>query len=140
MASFLTALTLTPLSDGNRWKLDTEFDYWTDVLNPRVTFFVPSGFVTDLASIPRIFWNILPPFGRYTGAAIIHDYLYQTQPRVVGLAGLVPLIRAQADNILMEAMGVLGVSKITRWTIYLGVRVGGMFAWDSYSKKKETLI
>ena len=37
---------------------------------------VPIGFVTDLASIPRIFWSILRPDGAYTYPAIVHDYLY----------------------------------------------------------------
>src|SRR5262245_55189884 len=42
---------------------------------------VPVGFVTDFASIPRIFWSALPPDGRYTYPAIVHDYLYWTQTR-----------------------------------------------------------
>ncbi|WP_250530524.1 DUF1353 domain-containing protein, partial [Caballeronia sp. ATUFL_F1_KS4A] len=29
------------------------------------TVIVPTGFVTDLASIPRIFWSVLPPDGDY---------------------------------------------------------------------------
>ena len=40
---------------------------------------VPVGFVTDFASIPRIFWSVLPPDGKYTHPAIVHDYLYWTQ-------------------------------------------------------------
>lgn len=35
------------------------------------------GFKTDLASIPRIFWSIFPPFGSYQDAAILHDYLLE---------------------------------------------------------------
>src|SRR5262245_38142541 len=44
-------------------------------------FTVPAGFVTDLASIPRIFWSALPRDGEYAYAAILHDYLYWTQVR-----------------------------------------------------------
>src|SRR5262245_60709692 len=40
---------------------------------------VPAGFVTDFASIPRAFWSLLRPDGRYTHPAIVHDYLYWTQ-------------------------------------------------------------
>ena len=40
---------------------------------------VPTGFVTDLASIPRPFWSVFPKTGRYAYAAIVHDYLYWTQ-------------------------------------------------------------
>ena len=41
-------------------------------------FEIPAGFVTDLASIPRVFWQVLPRDGEYAYAAIIHDYLYWT--------------------------------------------------------------
>src|SRR5262245_47745360 len=34
---------------------------------------VPAGFVTDLASIPRIFFSALRPDGVYAYAAIVHD-------------------------------------------------------------------
>lgn len=37
---------------------------------------VPAGFVTDFASIPRAFWVVLPPTGKYGKAAVVHDYLY----------------------------------------------------------------
>src|SRR4051812_5700781 len=40
------------------------------------TIRVPAKFVTDLASIPQILWNILPPIGAYDAAAVVHDYLY----------------------------------------------------------------
>ncbi|MEM9213525.1 MAG: DUF1353 domain-containing protein [Cyanobacteria bacterium P01_F01_bin.150] len=36
---------------------------------------VPAGFQTDFASVPCVFWPILPPVGRYSKAAVIHDYL-----------------------------------------------------------------
>lgn len=37
---------------------------------------VPTSFVTDQASIPREFWSILSPAGRYSRAAVVHGYLY----------------------------------------------------------------
>lgn len=48
---------------------------------------VPKGFVTDLASIPRVFWSLLRPDGEYAYSAIIHDYMYwmqnpQGRPRI----------------------------------------------------------
>lgn len=86
---------------------------------------VPVGFKTDLASIPRIMWNILPPFGKYDAAAVVHDYLYQYN----GVS------RKQADDVLCEAMQILGVSRVTRLVIYSGVRVGGWKPWGEYRKK-----
>lgn len=36
---------------------------------------VPAGYVTDFASIPRGLWNLIPPWGRYRKAAVVHDWL-----------------------------------------------------------------
>ena len=107
--------------DGRTWIVIQSFHYLTDVRIPasqRIE--VPAGFQTDFASIPRGLWNILPPTGRYALAAVVHDYLYRTRYRAT---------RAQADRVLLEAMGVLKVGRWTRWTIYSGVRLGG---WASY--------
>jgi len=82
---------------------------------------VPSGFTTDFATIPRILWAIWPPMGQYSGAAILHDYLYASQKRS----------RKRCDDIFMEAMIVLGVSKITRYALFYAVRSCGCIAWNN---------
>jgi hypothetical protein len=87
------------------------------------TLTIPAGFKTDLASIPRGLWNVLPQVGRYDAAAVVHDYLYQ-MPLGVD--------RSEADAILLEAMGVLKVGWWTRTVIYSAVRVGGGKIWANY--------
>ncbi len=87
----------------------------------------PMGMVTDLASIPRPLWNILPPFGQYTGAAVIHDFLYQTQT----------CTKEQADLVLAEAMDAAGVTHFIREAIYKGVDIGGWPAWNSHALKPD---
>ncbi|MEO5842937.1 MAG: DUF1353 domain-containing protein [Acidimicrobiales bacterium] len=54
------------------------------------TFTVPAGFRTDLASVPRAFVWLLPRYGRYTRAAILHDYLWRN-------TALLQVSRADAD-------------------------------------------
>lgn len=81
---------------------------------------VKTGFVTDLASIPRIFWNLLPPFGRYSAAAVIHDYLYQAHEHT----------RAHADAVFLASMMDLQVRPWKRQTMYWAVRVFGSRAWS----------
>lgn len=85
---------------------------------------VPIGFVTDFASIPRVFWSILRPDGMYSYAAIIHDYLYWEQF----------LSREISDEILKMCMEDFKVDSSTVATIYAGVRIGGKFAWDENSR------
>jgi hypothetical protein len=80
---------------------------------------VPSGFVTDGASIPRIFWPVLGPHGDYFGAAVIHDYLYSkaSQPRW-------DLDRWECDDVFMEAMFNANVG-FKRHLIHRAVRLFG---------------
>ena len=88
---------------------------------------VPTGFVTDLASIPQPFWSVMPRDGQYAEAAIIHDYLYWRQP----------VSKDEADLVLKEAMQELQVSPVTVAVIYGGVRsVFGDRAWASNQKIK----
>ncbi|MGY1913930.1 DUF1353 domain-containing protein [Blastococcus sp. SYSU DS0973] len=35
---------------------------------------VPAGYVTDFATVPRVVVWLVPRFGRYTAAAILHDW------------------------------------------------------------------
>ncbi len=76
---------------------------------------VVSKFVTDLGSVPRIplIYDMLgdiaiEPF-------ILHDWLYST--------GAMP--RLLADQVLREALLLVGIAKWKVEMIYWGVRVGG---------------
>lgn len=57
----------------------------------------------------------MPPFGNHTKAAVLHDYLYGQ--------GVRP--RKQCDEIFLEAMESLGVSKTRRYVMYWAVRAFG---------------
>jgi len=116
VSSFTTPLLIEYL-DGREYRLLSGFDYVTDV-EQLGCIRVPAGFLTDFASIPRGLWNLMPPTGEYGKAAVIHDYLYRCTL----------LDRKVCDQILMEAMQVLGVSWFTRQMIYRAVRLFGGFA------------
>src|SRR5215467_3338134 len=80
------------------WRLLKSIDYDGMVDH----FQVPIGQKTDFASVPRVFIWFLPRYGRYTKAAILHDYLWEVQ---------VPkgMSRLDADGIFRQAMRELGV-------------------------------
>lgn len=92
---------------------------------PVPAFTVPLGATTDFASIPRIFWTILPPDGPWLKAAVAHDYLYRTK----GMGG--KYTRAQADAVLRDGMKLLDVPAWKRYAIYAAVRAGGWSGWGS---------
>jgi hypothetical protein len=83
-------------------------------------FKVPSREVTDFASVPREFVWFIPRYGRYTKAAILHDYLCRV---------LVPddrISRIDADGIFLQAMRELGVPFLRRWIMWAAVRWGAL--------------
>ena len=92
------------------------------------TITVPTGFITDGASIPKMFHNILGPFGCYFHAALIHDYLYSPSS-----TGHFETDRQEADMIFKEAMFNVGVPWPTREIIYRAVR---LFGGASYKRIK----
>jgi hypothetical protein len=114
-------LVLTPLPDGRRWKLHQAFEYETDA---GLLVSIPEGFITDLASVPRILWNVYPPFGKYIKSCCLHDFLY-SQHR----DGTKEYSRAYCDAVLLEAMKDEEVPRFTRCVIWTFVRLGGWVAW-----------
>lgn len=139
MSAFLSPLRLEYI-DGKKWEVTERFEYRLGSPEGTERVTVPVGFITDFASVPKVFHNILPPTGPYGKAAVIHDMLYQT--RLVGwtmesysYARYVE--REEADRIFKEAMEVLGVSSHTIRTMYWGVRLGGWATWNRYRKAEE---
>ena len=49
------------------WKLQEAITF-RDSSTSELVHRAPAGFVTDLASIPRIMWSWMPPFGSYSRA------------------------------------------------------------------------
>jgi hypothetical protein len=121
MSQFTTPLKVQANNDGT-WTLLEEFEYYMDDDPTKDIIKIDAGFITDFASVPRIFWNIYPPYDPHYGkAAVIHDGLYAAKI----------FKRSKSDKILKEAMKVLGASWITRHIIWLAVRVGGGHAWET---------
>lgn len=85
--------------------------------------YVPEGFETNFASTPRIIWALFPPIGKWTQAAVLHDYLYAVGHKT-------DISRKEADNIFLEAMidGCL-VQKPTAYIMWFFVRVFGSYAY-----------
>ena len=113
MGRFVTDLHVTPVGN-RRWRLLAPLAYDA---SDGIAYIVPPGFVTDFASVPRAWWWLIPPTGRYAAAAALHDWLY---------AGDRGVTRRQADALFREAMEVAGVSRWTRTIMYAAVRVGGV--------------
>ena len=82
---------------------------------------VESRFLTDLASIPRVFRSLIPQIGHHLQPAVAHDWVYQHHGG---------LTRLEADDMLMDGMVTVGVSWWRRHAMYRFVRVGGSGYWN----------
>lgn len=93
--------------------------YQSDVAGQ--TFVGPVGFITDLGSVPRI-PLVYDAIGDIAiEPYIIHDLLYSH--------GYVT--RKMSDDVLLEALAVIGIPWYKRYQIYAGVRIGGASSYKS---------
>lgn len=93
--------------------LDRELIVW---VNDQMLL-VPTGFKTDLASIPTwLRWQYNPRDRSLVRPAILHDYIY-ANPHGYS--------RADADNIFFYALETEGNSVYTKYTMYWAVRAFG---------------
>lgn len=103
-------------------KLDRKFTYrcWAggdDGGGTSLFVSVPEGFVSDLASIPRLLWSLFPPDGPYQEAAVLHDYLYS-----------IDVPQWLCDAVFRHVMQFTGVPIWKRILLFWGVRIGGRWA------------
>lgn len=99
------------------WRLEQEYI--------RNNLHVPKGFIWDGASVPKLVQNVFPKWGDYSGAALMHDYMYRKECKEITKRNI-------ADSIFLDNMKEDGVSWWRRYTIYWGVRAGG---WASFKKR-----
>ena len=124
MSQFLEPLNVTT-EDGETWTVNESMDYEVGAVGSGERIIVPKGTLTDFGSVPHFLWSFISPIGKATRAFVLHDYLYQIQIYT----------RLRSDQILLEAMEVLGVGWLKRHTVYRGVRMGGMFPWNQHTKE-----
>lgn len=102
---------------ADHWRVTNGFRFYLDNEHSGEWVNVPPGYLTDGASVPRLFWNVIPPWGAYGQAAVVHDivceYLSITKN---GLPQAVS--RKTCDGILLQAMEALNVPWLTRQSIY----------------------
>lgn len=118
MSKFISALYLiaaSPDADDGKWILGADLVYDSDKLKQRIT--VPTGYQTDLASVPRLPVIYFLAGDSAHAAAVVHDFLYG--------GGVPGVSRKDADAVLREAATATGVPRWRSWLMWAGVRIGG---------------
>jgi hypothetical protein len=117
MSAFLTPLWLEDV-DGRRWVVAAPFRYESTLLRGVVV--VPAGTETNLASIPRVAWALLPQSGKWNRAAVLHDAGYNGCLRTED-GTRIHLIKPLCDKLFLEAMQLAGVNRVLAGLMYRAV-------------------
>ena len=105
--------------DVHNWILAQKFDCGDGKVIPR-------GFVTDFASIPRLFWNIITPTELGDAGPVEHDWDYRNK---IGP-------RKRADLRLMAHMKK---QKIPWWKRQAAYQLVRLWGWNSWGKSKVVI-
>lgn len=116
---FSTPLDLRATNPGE-WQLLSPLVYTSKVGD---IYIVPTGMITDLASIPKLLRPAIDRNGLSRPAAVLHDYLY-----LIG-----SLSRKQSDQLFLEALLSCGVSSFVAKGMYWSVRAFGGGRYAQYS-------
>ena len=81
---------------------------------------VHNGFISDLASIPRILWWLYPPYNPdYKTACVVHDLLCKNEEY------------AKADRYFEQILKASGVKYTTRRNLVMGVKLWHKLAYTA---------
>jgi hypothetical protein len=99
-------------SGSDKWRLISNWTIYLDGME----WTVPKGYITDLASIPRLFWRMFPRgYGPSRRAAIFHDWCYSHGHRWCS--------KEYADEALRSIMIEDGAPEWAAWCFHRAVRL-----------------
>lgn len=124
---FVRLPNVIPFVDWDYYYTDGELKWAPEGGSNLPSVRVPKGFVTDLASVPQIFWSKYPPTGRYAYAAVVHDYLYWYQNTT----------KEVADEVMFAAMKDAGTDEQAIVDFRSALTLAGRFAWNKNKKARE---
>ena len=151
------AKIMAEFNPPRKWVLGRDLSYTTDDLTTedikalkgvgvkitKKTITVPTGFVTDLASVPRAMWWAIAPFD-VARAAIIHDLLYKTirqyrwKMKDKEDKELIKLAKVASDKVFLLAMDD-AEPKIAKWKTYSSWKAVDLFGNGSIVPAEDNI-
>ena len=129
-------------------KYQTMSDYVFDLFDGS-SVRVPQGFIYDKASVPRAFYNLLPPNGDDTAAFLLHDWCYVQRGSIYDTTGTKRTISRKRSDFFMfvyqcqllriDTSAIFDKHFLKRLrivTMYLGVRAFGWYYWSDTKTEK----
>lgn len=102
---------------GDLWVVTQGFQYHID---DKSYIYIPQGYLTDGASVPRWLWGLIPAWGDHGKAAVVHDYLCEYL-QVWRDNERVKITRDECNKIFYECLINTGVGKIKAKAMYAAV-------------------
>lgn len=146
-------LLLGEFKRPKKWKLEKELTFTTDLNTQEIKLFkdahidiefieniliVPKGYITDLASVPRVCWGFIAPFD-VARPAVCHDILYEKiNAKIIHLdKKSIDRLRTLADKIFLQGMNATEplVASWKKYSAYYAVRAFGRFAIKTSFKR-----
>ena len=127
MSNFTEPLAVEAIPGTDLWRTLRPLVYFAGEEGSAERYEVPRGFPTDFGSIPRAAWPLVGHPAERPAGYVLHDWLYVRQETS----------RRRADELLREALGVLGYGLVRRQTIYLAVRSAGWAPWRRYEERRR---
>ena len=140
----LTYTTTKLMGDEIKALQDIGVDVKRDTdISPEASITVPTDFMTDLASTPRLLWAFIAPFD-VARAAIVHDLLYKSIRQYRWTKGtieedkkLIKKAKVVADKVFHLAMKDAS-PKVSRWKIYSAWKAVDLFGrWSIIPNEKN---
>lgn len=126
-AERFTTLDVRKVEESVRdWQLLSPFAVLVTIGDKTYHIYVPAGFITDFASVPRIplAFMLFGGIGDY--AAVVHDWLYRN--------GL--YTREECDAIFWELLVYVDKTSVFRANLMrVGVRIGGASSYKTQSQQ-----
>jgi len=109
-----------PTSISGSSSLNGKFELFSDYVYKTKEYLikVPKGFVTDYASIPKLLRAIVLPYGKHSGASVVHDWLYSSNCNL-------DISREKADKVFLEILKEEKVNFLLRTLMYIAVKKFG---------------
>ncbi len=107
--------------DNKTWITQSDLNLELEVKGKIHKLTIPKGFVTNFASVPKVFWNLISPYDAGE-AAVLHDFLYKYQI----------FDKQTCDRLFLKGMKVIKVGFLKRNTMHNIVCWLGDSTWEKY--------
>jgi hypothetical protein len=111
-------------NNKNRYQLVNEV---TVQLSSNIILTIPAGYEWDLASVPRVFWSLIPPDSDAELAFLIHDFLYENKIGSRKFADKEMLLW----SIVTNGTNNWSARNADNYIRYWAVRIGGSKYWKT---------